>query len=220
MKKYKCILFDLDGTLTDPFDGITKSVQRGLLHFGIVENNREKLGAFIGPPLRESFALFYNIPKERVEEAVAAYREYFSTVGMFENEVYDGIVQILAGLKERGVKILLATSKPEVYARKITEHFGLDQYFFEQCGADLEGKYETKSQVIARAIEVCGEAAENILMVGDRRHDVIGAKENGIECIGVLWGYGDREELVSAGAAEIFETPESFKAALFSAFDE
>ncbi len=206
MKQYKCVLFDLDGTLTDPYEGITKSVQGALAHLGIDEPDRQKLRRFIGPPLRESFARFYNVAPDRIEEAISKYREYFSVTGLFENDMYDGIEPFLCELCERGMKILLATSKPEPYARRITEHFGLTEYFFEQCGSDFEGKYESKAQVVARALELCGEDKADVLMVGDRMHDIIGAKENGIDSAGVLWGYGDRRELVGAGADIIFET--------------
>lgn len=206
MKKYSYVFFDLDGTLTDPFEGITKAVQIALLHFGINEPDRENLRRFIGPPLRESFARFYGIPKEKIEEAVAAYREYFSVTGIFENELYKGIPTLLQKLNEKGVRILLATSKPEPFARRITEHFGIDVYFYEQCGSDFEGKYETKAQVVARALEVSGAEPSEVLMVGDRMHDVMGAKENGIDCAGVTYGYGGRRELEDAGADMIYET--------------
>lgn len=214
MKKYSYIFFDLDGTLTDPFEGITKAVQTALLHFGINEPDREKLRSFIGPPLRDSFARFYGIPKEKLEDAVAAYREYFSVTGIFENAVYDGIPELLSALKEKGVRVLLATSKPEPFARRITEHFGIDAYFFEQCGSDFEGRYETKAQVVAHALEACGADPREVLMVGDRMHDVMGAKENGIDCAGVLYGYGDRRELEDAVADMIFESVAELSEAL------
>ena len=218
MKKYSYIFFDLDGTLTDPFEGITKAVQIALLHFGINEPDRENLRRFIGPPLRESFNRFYNIPKDKVEEAVSAYREYFSVTGIFENEVYAGIPELLRALGEKGVRVLLATSKPEPFARRITEYFGIDAYFFEQCGSDFEGKYETKAQVVAHALKVCGAEPCDVLMVGDRMHDVIGAKKNGIDCAGVLYGYGDRAELEGAGADMIFESVAQLSDALLSKY--
>ncbi len=215
MKKYKCVLFDLDGTLTDPYEGITKSVQRALLHLGINEPDRQNLRRFIGPPLRESFARYYEVPAEKTEEAISAYREYFSVTGLFENELYSGIDAFLSELKNSGVKILLATSKPEPYAKRITEHFGLARYFYEQCGSDFAGKHETKAQVVARALELCGEDKVDVLMVGDRMHDIIGAKENGIDSAGVLWGYGDRAELEGAGADMIFECVADMHRAFF-----
>ena len=216
MKEYPYVFFDLDGTLTDPYEGITKSVQRALLHFGIDEPDREKLRRFIGPPLRDSFARFYGIESGRLEEAVNAYREYFSVKGIFENELYEGVEQLLEALVRKNVKMLLATSKPEPFAKRITEHFGIDKYFFAQCGSDFEGKYETKAQVIERALSICGAQRSEVLMVGDRMHDIIGAKENGVDSAGVLYGYGDREELEGAGADMIFASVDELKAALLS----
>ena len=198
MKEYPYVFFDLDGTLTDPYEGITKSVQRALLHFGIDEPDREKLRRFIGPPLRDSFARFYGIESGRLEEAVNAYREYFSVKGIFENELYEGVEQLLEALVRKNVKILLATSKPEPFAKRITEHFGIDKYFFE------------------RALSICGAQRSEVLMVGDRMHDIIGAKENGVDSAGVLYGYGDREELEGAGADMIFASVDELKAALLS----
>ncbi len=215
MKDYKCVLFDLDGTLTDPFEGITKSVQSALLKYGIEEPDREKLRVFIGPPLRESFARYYGVPSDKIEQVIAYYREYFSVKGLFENEVYEGIDAFLRELHARGTKILLATSKPEPYAKRITEHFGLSKYFFDECGADFEGKCETKAQVVARALERCGCDRSDVLMVGDRCHDIIGAKENGIDSAGVLWGFGDRAELEGAGADMIFDSVEDMSHAFF-----
>ncbi len=204
--KYSYVFFDLDGTLTDPFEGITRSVVHALASFGIEVADRRELSDFIGPPLRESFARYYSIPEQRLEEAVAAYREYFSVRGIFENDLYPEITELLSALRARGVKILLATSKPEIYAKRITEHFSIDGYFYAQCGSDLEGKYDTKGKVIARALEICSAEREEVLMVGDRKHDIIGARENGIDSVGVLWGYGSRDELVRAGADGVFDS--------------
>lgn len=209
-KKYSCILFDLDGTLTDPFEGITKAVAHALSRFGIECADRNTLKYFIGPPLRESFANYPGVPKDRVEDAVSYYREYFSEKGLFENRVYDGAEDMLRILYEKDVRIILATSKPEVYAKRITEHFGLSKYFYAECGADLEGRYDTKGKVIARALSVCGVPHSEVLMVGDREHDIIGAKENGIDSAGVLWGYCSGDELQSAGADHIFDSMDAF----------
>ena len=210
MKKYSYIFFDLDGTLTDPFEGITRSVARSLLHFGIEVSDRRELGKFIGPPLRDSFPRYYGIPEERVEEAIAVYREYFSVEGLFENELYDGIEELLRRLYESGVKIVLATAKPEVYARRITEHFGIDKYFYRQCGASLDGTRDTKSDVIAYALRECDADPSDVLMVGDRNHDILGARECGVSAVGVLWGYGAREELDLAGAVCVFDSVPEF----------
>ena len=204
MKKYKYIFFDLDGTLTDPFEGITHSVALALEHFGIYVKDRSELGKFIGPPLRESFPKYYPIPADRVEEAVEEYRKYFSVKGLFENEMYAGVPEMLSALRDAGYTILLATAKPEVYAKRITEHFGIDGFFFAQCGASLDGVRDSKASVIKYALSVCKAAPDEVLMIGDRSHDVLGAKEHGVDTAGVLWGYGSREELESVGAVCTF----------------
>ncbi len=214
MKQYKCVFFDLDGTLSDPYEGITKSVQGALLSLGINEPSRENLRRFIGPPLRESFARYYGVPADKIEEAIREYRAYFSNKGIFENTLYIGIDSFLSELSRNGTRILLATSKPEPYAKRITEHFGISKYFYEQCGADFEGKLDTKAQVVAEALRLCGMDKSEILMVGDRCHDIIGAKENGIDSAGVLWGYGTREELEEHGADMIFESIEDMRGEL------
>lgn len=206
MKKYSYVFFDLDGTLTDPFEGITRSVWRSLAHFGIEVSDRTELRKFIGPPLRDSFVRFYSIPKDRVDEAIAVYREYFSVKGLFENELYGGVRELLSGLCDKGVKIVLATSKPEVYARRITEFFAIDKYFYRQCGATLDGSIDTKGEVIAYALRECGASPCDVLMVGDRSHDIIGARECGVDAVGVLWGYGTREELDGAGAVAVYSS--------------
>ncbi len=198
---YKYILFDLDGTITESAPGIMNSARYALKHFGIPDPGVQKLRKFVGPPLFESFTQMFGIPAERATEAIDIYREYYAEKGIFENEVYDGIPEMLASLKKRDLTVALATSKPEVYARKILAHFDLDRYFDEICGIPLEDEKMTKAQVIATCIAKLGSPDKSqILMVGDRDYDVKGAKENGIDCMGVLFGYGDREELEGAGA--------------------
>ena len=214
MKSYSYIFFDLDGTLTDPFEGITGSVARALWHFGIKVTDRRELGRFIGPPLRDSFARFYDIPADRVEEAVSVYREYFAVKGLYENRLYDGVRALLDALYKKGVKIVLATSKPEIYARRITEYFGIDKYFYKQCGATLDGERDTKGQVIAYALSECGANPGEVLMVGDRSHDILGASECGVDAVGVLWGYGTRAELESAGAMSVYSSVAEFTDAM------
>lgn len=210
MKSYSYIFFDLDGTLTDPYEGITCSVARALLHFGIKVTDQRELSRFIGPPLRDSFVRFYDIPADRVEEAVSVYREYFAVKGLYENRLYDGVRALLDALYNKGVKIVLATSKPEIYARRITEYFGIDKYFYRQCGATLDGTRDTKGQVIAYALSECGAEPDEVLMVGDRSHDILGASECGVDAVGVLWGYGRREELESAGAISVYSSVAEF----------
>ena len=200
------ILFDLDGTLTDPGEGITKSVAYALASFGITVQDRRTLYPFIGPPLVESFMGFYGFTAEQAKQAVEKYREYFSQQGIFENTPYPGIHQALAQLKGQGKRLLLATSKPTVFARQILERFDLLPYFDFVGGSDLEGKRGQKEQVIAYTMEQAGVQRAGAWMVGDRKHDVLGARENGLPCAGVLYGYGSREELEEAGAAALLET--------------
>lgn len=200
-KKY--ILFDLDGTLTDPMVGITRSVQHALRAYGIEEEDLKKLCPFIGPPLKESFMKYYGFPEAQAEEAIEKYREYFRVTGIFENKVYDGIEDMLRELKARGGILLVATSKPEEFAMQILEHFHLSQYFDYVCGASMDEKRVKKGEVIGYALERAGiRQADKAVMVGDREHDVMGAHENGMDCVGVLFGYGSREELEEAGAGE------------------
>lgn len=213
---YNTVLFDLDGTLTDPGIGITNSVMYALERFGIEVEERSSLYRFIGPPLRDSFMEFYGFDEEKAEQAVAYYREYYRDKGIFENRVYDGIPELLQQLRDAGRKILLATSKPEVFAKQILEHFDLSQYFDLIAGSDLEGIRNTKGKVIYYALSnYAGQSGQNLetlkhesVMVGDRHHDIDGAKENHVASIGVLFGYGDREELEAAGADWIVEKPE------------
>ena len=199
------ILFDLDGTLTDPMVGITKSVQHALSSYGIQEPDLRALCPFIGPPLKESFMKYYGFSQEKAQEAIGRYREYFADKGIFENRVYEGIPQMLDRLKDRGCRLFVATSKPEVQALRVLEHFELAGYFEHICGAPLGNEDGArKADVVRRALGYA-EDASSVVMVGDRRHDVEGARENGIPCIGVLYGYGSREELAVAGASFITE---------------
>ena len=198
-KRY--ILFDLDGTLTDPMVGITNSVAYALAAFGIQVEDKTALCAFIGPPLTDSFREYYGFSQDQALLAIKKYREYFAVKGIFENRVYAGIPQLLAALKAQGRLVLLATSKPEVFARQILEHFHLAAYFDTIAGSNLDGTRVIKAEVIAYALGELGVANFNqAVMIGDRRHDIIGAKKCGLESIGVLYGYGSEEELRGAGA--------------------
>ncbi|MBR6364768.1 MAG: HAD family hydrolase [Lachnospiraceae bacterium] len=200
MKK-QYILFDLDGTLTDPAEGITKSVQYALKHFGIEEDDLEKLQPFIGPPLMESFMDFYGFSEEQAREAVTYYREYFRPQGIFENEVYKGIPELLEKLTDAGKTLILATSKPVVFAEQILEHFDLRQYFEFIGGSDIEQTRAKKTEILQYILEECQLVdLTELVMVGDRKHDIIGAKQFGIDTVGVLYGYGSEEELKEAGA--------------------
>lgn len=203
---YKTVLFDLDGTLTDPGLGITNSVAYALKKYGIEVEEREKLYSFIGPPLNDSFKKCYGFSDEKAMEAIMYYREYFSEKGIFENEVYDGIKELLRRVKESGRKIVLATSKPEEFALRILEHFELTEFFDVVAGASMDEKRNKKGDVIKYALEKGCLTPEDAVMIGDREHDVLGAQENGIDTIGVLYGYGSRDELEKAGAMYIAET--------------
>lgn len=206
MPRYAYCLFDLDGTLTDPGEGITRSVAYALSFFGIEVKDRTTLYPFIGPPLVDSFSTFYGFSPEQARQAVGRYREYFSRQGIFENELYPGIKELLGNLKRHGVRILLASSKPELYARKILEHFQLLPFFDFVAAATMDDTRSKKTDVVRYALETCGISPDRAVMIGDRYHDIDGAKDNALESIGVLWGYGSREELSAAGATRLAES--------------
>jgi phosphoglycolate phosphatase len=197
---YSIFLFDLDGTLTDPKVGITASVRYALDMLGIKKIDIESLVKFIGPPLKESFFKYYSFTDEKVEEAIRYYREYFSVKGIFENSLYPGIDSLLRRLSEKGVRTFVATSKPTLYARRICEHFDIMKYFEAIEGSEMDGRNSTKSDLIGELLAKYGIDDDKALMIGDREHDVLGAKSNGIKSIGVGYGYGSREELHRAGA--------------------
>ena len=207
---YKLYLFDLDGTLTDPAEGITRSVQHALAAFGL-SASLEELLSFIGPPLIDSFMDRFGLSEEDARRAVAVYREYFIPRGMFENQVYPGVPALLDHLCASGKKLYLATSKPEPFAKEILSHFRLDGYFTFIGGSTLDETRTRKDQVLRYVLEencISEEEKPSVIMVGDREHDVYGAKKTGLSVIGVLYGYGSREELQSTGADYLCETPE------------
>ncbi len=198
---FQTILFDLDGTLTDPGIGITNSVMYALQKYGITVNDRSTLYKFIGPPLWESFERYYGFSEAEAKKAVGYYREHFSVTGLFENTVYDGIDAMLAALENAGKTLLVATSKPEVFAEQILEHFDLAKYFAFIGGSELDGARVNKDAVIRYVLEMNGVTdLSTAVMVGDREHDILGAKKAGIASAGVLFGYGSRFELEAAGA--------------------
>jgi len=203
-------LFDLDGTLTDPKKGITKSVAYALQHFSIEVSDLDELTKFIGPPLRDSFREFYGFSEDEAEEAISKYREYFSEKGIYENALYPGTLEMLENFKSRNITMVIATSKPTVYAKIIAKHFKFIQYFDFIAGAELDGTRSNKSEVIDYALKSigCTQKKDAIIMIGDRSHDIIGAKEMGIDSIGVTWGYGSKEELEKAGATWIVDSME------------
>lgn len=199
--KYDDILFDLDGTLTDPGEGITNSVAYALKKNGITPPPREALYPFIGPPLNESFMKYFGFSEADSFRCVDDYREYYRDRGIFENRLYEGIPELLKSLKSAGRTVLLATSKPTVFAAQILEHFGIADCFAGVYGSELDGSRTHKADVIAYALQKSGiDDVSHAVMVGDRFHDVVGAKQNGISTIGVLYGYGSQEELENAGA--------------------
>ncbi len=211
------LLFDLDGTLTDPAEGIANSVLYALSRFGITVADKRELYAFIGPPLADSFGRYYGFDRKTSEDAIGFYREYFKDRGIFENLVYDGILKMLQALKASGKTLLLATSKPEVFAGRILRHFGLAEYFDRICGSLLDNTRTDKHEVIEYALAISGIAdRDGCLMIGDRKHDVLGAAASGIATVGVSYGYGSREELEKAGASPIVSDVRELTAYLLS----
>lgn len=200
------ILFDLDGTLTDPAVGITRAVAYALRHYGIEVEDLRTLYPFIGPPLSDSFEKYYGFTHEGAMEAIEVYREYFRDTGIFENTVYPGVPEMLERLQ--GQELAVASSKPEVFVRRILEHFGLSGFFREAVGSELDGRRVKKDEVVAEALRRMHADPESTVMVGDREHDVLGAARRGLPCVGVTYGYGSREELTRAGAAALADTPE------------
>ncbi len=196
MKNYKYIMFDLDGTLSDSGPGIRKAVKYALNKYGMTENDDSKLNRFVGPPLYDSFEMFYGFSKEKSVEAVKFFREYYVDTGLYENTPYDGIEEVLKTLKNAGKTLIVATSKPERLAVKILEHFGLSKYFDEIAGATDDGSIVKKADVINLALHRQNISDLSLcVMVGDRASDTIGARKLGIDSMGVLYGYGSKEEM-------------------------
>ena len=210
--KFTTILFDLDGTLTDPFEGITNSVAYALKKMGITPPKNSELKKFIGPPLAESFEKFYGFSKEESYKAVDIYREYFAPKGIFENTIFKGIPEMLASLKKAEKRLALATSKPTVFAEKILKHFNIDKYFDVVVGSNLDGSMTDKAEVVAAALKGLGAVEPSTtVMVGDRSHDIIGGIKNGICTVGVTFGYGTKEELVQFHADYIAGSVDELK---------
>lgn len=203
---FDLILFDLDGTLTNPKEGITNCVKYALRHFGIEENDEATLLKFIGPPLYDSFRSIYGFSHDDANLCVEKYRERYSVTGLFENAVLDGAVEILSELKKAGKTTSLATSKPLVFAERIVEKYGLSEYLDYVIGADLKGGINYKDEVINEVLRRTKPSdLSKVVIVGDRRHDILGAKKCGIKSIGVKCGYAEENELEDAGADYIFE---------------
>lgn len=208
---YRLALLDLDGTLTDSAPGILSSIRHAYEALGIETPTDQTLQRFVGPPLAESFAL-HGVPADRVPEALAAYREVYAGGRMLENSLYPGILECLTAVRAAGVRLAVATSKPEVYAHRITAHFGIDALVDGVYGATLDGSRGSKADVIQHALASLAEGAEGlppreeIVMVGDREHDVLGAAAHGLGCLGVAWGYAVPGELEAAGALRVVTT--------------
>ncbi|MBQ3553692.1 MAG: HAD family hydrolase [Clostridia bacterium] len=209
MSKYQRIFIDLDGTLTDSGPGILNCVRYALSKFDITDAPEEVLRCFIGPPLTDAFSEYFGFSEEDAKTAVLYYRERYTDIGLFENTVYDGIPEMLSRLREAGKTLILATAKPEPFAKRILEHFGLDSYFDLMVGATFDGTRHNKIDVLRHALSGVKDASiKESVMVGDRSHDCLGAAHFGMDCIGVLYGYGSREELTEAGAKHLAKTPE------------
>ena len=203
MPRIKNVLFDLDGTLTDPAEGITNALMHAQRRLGMAVSPREALYVFIGPPLIETFMSEWGLTRAEADQALLYYREHFSVKGLFENVPYPGIGACLGSLKAAGLRLFVATSKPEPLSLRILEHFDLLPYFEAVAGSTMDEQRTKKGEVIAYALDTYALDPSETVMVGDRKHDVIGARENGLACIGVLYGYGSREELTAAGAAAL-----------------
>jgi phosphoglycolate phosphatase len=202
----RTLLFDLDGTLTDPRVGIVTCLRHALAALQAVSPTDRELERFIGPPLQETFRVLLRETPERADEAVRLYRERFADVGMYENEVYPGIPELLAALRDAGYSLRVATSKPGVYAERILTHFGLAPYFAGIHGSELSGARTNKAELLAHVLAVADIDPARARMIGDRSFDVLGARANGVRALGVLWGYGSRAELVAAGAEKVYES--------------
>ena len=206
------VLLDLDGTLADSAPGIVASVEHALAALGVASPGADALRAFMGPPMRQAFHDAFGFDAAETDRAVVAYREYFTARGIFECSLYEGISDLLAELDSAGVRLALATSKPEVFAGRILEHLGVRGRFAAVCGADLDGRRATKTEIVRDALDALGAAAgPSVVMVGDREHDVTGASANGIRCIGVAWGYAQPGELERAGASPIARSVEALR---------
>lgn len=204
--RFEYILFDLDGTLTDPKEGITRSIAYALEKLNATSLDEQTLESFIGPPLMESFCEVCGFDHDKAEKAIEYYRERFQQVGLYENKVYSGIEALLSELKKKGAKLAVATSKPTIFAEEILNHFNLKQYFDVVVGSNLDGTRSAKNEVIQEALkQLSFPPKEKVVMIGDRKYDMIGAKKEGISSIGVCYGYGSQEELKMEEAMHIVQ---------------
>ena len=207
---FRSIFFDLDGTLTDPALGITNAIIYARKKFGLEPGKNQDYYKFIGPPMPDSFMEYFGLSRPEGERMLSYYREYFSELGLFENRVYPGIPELLSDLKAAGCRLFIATTKPTVFSLRIAERFGLSPYFEMVSGSEMQGD-NSKTRVIRNARDACHVDMTSAVMVGDRFHDVEGAKNTGIPCIGVTYGFGGREELETAGADFLADTVEELR---------
>jgi len=219
MRRPDVVLLDLDGTLTDAGPGIVNCILYALDDMGITHPDDATMRTFLGPPLADTFGRHFGMTSEEIDYAIAKYRERYHEVGLFENAVYDGIPELLASLDDDGVVLAIATSKPTYSATRIVEHFGLAPHLAFIGGADLAGVRHDKAAVIAHTLEELSalgrlDADARLVMIGDREHDVHGARVHGIDTIGVLWGYGSPEELLGAGAVRLVDSPQVLRTVL------
>jgi phosphoglycolate phosphatase len=206
MKKYNVIAFDLDGTLTNPERGLLSAFVYCFKKLGVPYDSKDSLKKYIGPPLYDEWQKDFGWSFEEASFAVEVFREYYNIYGWWDNEVYSGIEELLRELKTRGKRLVVATSKPEVTAKKVLRHFGLDKYFDYIAGASMNGSEDLKWQILNRALSAVGAEKSEAILVGDRKYDAEGAKICGIDSLGVLWGHGSREELESADFTYIAES--------------
>lgn len=200
------ILFDLDGTLTDPREGITRSIQYALAKLDIDEPDLARLEHFIGPPLLQAFMQFYGFDEAKAWQAVNFYRERFKVTGLYENRVFEGVSELLEGLQAQGRTLYIATSKPWEFAREIARHFDFARHFKVIYGSELDGTRTNKVELIAHLLAEENLDPAQTLMIGDRKHDLIGARSNGLEAVAVGYGFGSREELTAEQPAYHFDT--------------
>ena len=211
----RTVLFDLDGTVVDSALGITNSVMFALKRYGFAIPPREELYFFVGPPLNESFERYCNFSREESFRAVEVYREYYRDRGVYEAMLYPGMRALFAALKAQGKQVWLATAKPEIFAEQIAVRFGFSQFLDGVVGSLLDGRRTKKSEVVAEVLARTGLTdVSSAVMIGDREHDILGAAANGMDSIGVLYGYGSRTELTEAGAAAIADSVPALRSLL------
>lgn len=212
------VLFDLDGTLTDAAPGIMNGMRKVFDHFGIAHPDEGTWRSFLGPPLAVTWREHFNFTDEQIQLGLTIYREYYHDVGMFENRVFDGIPELLHTLKGDGVILATATSKPDVSAERILRHFHLTDFFTFIGAAHLDGSRDTKAQVVGYTLDNLNahHVTHDVVMVGDRSHDVHGARAHGLDTVGVLWGYGDVDELTSAGVSRLVDSTTALDDALIA----